>query len=120
AAAMSLIQTQPGGQVPSDLEPEIRTLRQRFSTLPMLATELAPIIDRLSSRGAALNLSRWVRGIARTAERVGLVVCGDLPLAVKARAEDGASPSVVNDLIDFSLSDELAMVRQALGLTVAV
>ena len=64
-----------------------------------------------------MNLSRWLRGLTHTAERVGLVACNDLLLAVRILGEEGAPAT---DLIDFALSDELHAVREAVGLTIAV
>ena len=68
---------------------------------------------------ATLNLARYARGLARTADRVGLLLCNDLSTAVRI-VMASAAPGAENELIDFALSDEYLQAREALGLSICV
>jgi hypothetical protein len=68
---------------------------------------------------ATLSLTRYARGLARTADRVGLILCNDLSTAVRI-VMASAAPGAENELIDFALSDEYAKARAALGLSICV
>lgn len=104
-----------------DPDGEIRAIRVQLGTAaPSLARELAPLCERiLSGQQATLNLGRYGRALARTADRVGLLLCNDLSVAVRI-VMAAAAPGAENDLIDFALSDEYLAAREALGLTIAV
>ena len=113
AAATALI------GAPSEMvdDGEAQRLRDRVAAFPNLATDVRPIVERIAARSDRVNLSRWLRGIVHTAERIGLVACNDLLTAVRILGEEGAPAT---DLIDFALTDELQAVREAVGLTIAV
>lgn len=113
AAASMLVGSPPLGPD----EDEARRLHAQLAAAPQLATDLRPLLARLAARGDTINLSRWLRGIGHTAERIGLCACGDPVTAIKVLDEERL-PAV--DLIDFSLSDELQAAREAVGLTIAV
>jgi hypothetical protein len=104
-----------------DPEGEVRTIRTQLgTTAPSLARELGPLCERiLAGSQATLSLGRYGRGLARTADRVGLLLCNDLAVAVRIVMAGGA-PGAENDLIDFALSDDYLAAREALGLTIAV
>ncbi|HEX4461972.1 MAG TPA: hypothetical protein VIA18_28525, partial [Polyangia bacterium] len=104
-----------------DADGEIARLRAQISAAaPHLVRDVAPLCERvLAGSQAQLNLSRYARAIARTADRVGLVLCNDLAVAVRIVMAGGA-PGAENDLIDFALGDSYLAARQALGLAVAV
>ena len=81
---------------------------------------MAPLCERLlAGSQSTLNLSRYARAIARTADRIGLLLCNDLGVAVRIVMAGGA-PGAENDLIDFALGDAYLAARQALGLSIAV
>jgi DNA-binding response OmpR family regulator/tetratricopeptide (TPR) repeat protein len=75
------------------------------------------LVLRLVSRSPHLNLSRWARALSRTADRVGLLVCGDLPAARRYAADGGATD---DDLVEFALSSEHLRLRSELGLSIDV
>jgi CheY-like chemotaxis protein len=75
------------------------------------------LVLRLVSRSPQFNLSRWTRGLARTADRAGLVACGDLPAAIRFAADGG---STEDDLIDFAISPAHLALRAELGLSIDV
>ncbi len=117
-AAMTLVQS---SLHVDDPEGEVQAIRVALaSAAPSLARELAPICERIvAGSQATLNLGRYARGLARTADRVGLVLCNDLATAVRIVMAAGA-PGAENELIDFALSDEYLEAREALALSVCV
>ncbi|HVV87957.1 MAG TPA: hypothetical protein VHE35_33180, partial [Kofleriaceae bacterium] len=66
----------------------------------------------LRARAPDHNLSRWAQALGRTADRFGLLVCGDIPTALRLagdRSGDGG-------LHDFARSPTFLALRAALGL----
>ena len=104
-----------------DPDGEIKAIRVAITAAaPALGRELAPICERiLAGTQATLNLTRYARGLLRTADRVGLILCNDLSTAVRI-VMASAAPGAENELIDFSLSDEYLQAREALGLSICV
>jgi CheY-like chemotaxis protein/tetratricopeptide (TPR) repeat protein len=104
-----------------DADGEIKTIRVALNgAAPSLARDIAPLCERIvAGSQATLNLGRFARGLARTADRVGLLLCNDLSTAVRIVMAAGA-PGAENELIDFALSDEYLAAREALGLSVSV
>jgi tetratricopeptide (TPR) repeat protein len=68
---------------------------------------------RLLSRGDGLNLSMWARSLSRTADRAGLLLCGDVPAAFAGAREIG---ELDRDLIEFAYSAAHVKLRAQLGL----
>ncbi|KAB2897622.1 MAG: hypothetical protein F9K40_12565 [Kofleriaceae bacterium] len=73
------------------------------------------LAQRLLARSQDHNLSRWAQSLGRTADRFGLLVCGDVPVAVRL----AGSPAGDGDLVDFARSEAFLRLRAALGLTVS-
>lgn len=73
------------------------------------------LAQRLLARSPDHNLSRWAQSLGRTADRFGLLVAGDVPVAVRL----AASPTADGDLLDFARSEAFLRLRAALGLTVS-
>lgn len=69
---------------------------------------------RLLSRGDGLNLSMWARALSRTADRAGLLLCGDIPAAFAAAREIG---ELDRDLVEFAYSAAHVKLRGQLGLS---
>ncbi len=69
---------------------------------------------RLLSRGGGLNLSLWARSLSRTADRAGMLLCGDVPAAFTGAKEVG---DLEKDLVEFSFSAAHVQLRKQLGLT---
>ena len=69
------------------------------------------LVTRLRARAPDHNLSRWAQALGRTADRFGLLVCGDLPTALRL-AGDRAG------LLEFAATPTFLALRAALGLTV--
>ena len=117
-AAMTL--AQPSLRV-EDPDGEVKAIRVALMTAsPSLQRELGPICERIvAGSQSTLNLARYARGLARTADRVGLLLCNDLSTAVRI-VMASAAPGAENELIDFALSDEYGKAREALGLSICV
>ncbi|HEX3478280.1 MAG TPA: DUF4388 domain-containing protein [Kofleriaceae bacterium] len=69
---------------------------------------------RLLSRGDGLNLSVWARALSRTADRAGLLLCGDVPAAFAGAREIG---ELDRDLVEFAYSAAHVKLRVQLGLS---
>jgi len=117
-AALTL--THPGMRF-SDPEGRVAQLRARLSgRATSLAHTLRPICDRLlAAQRERIHLGRFVTAMARTADRVGLLVCCDLPSAARI-VGDECAPGAEDDLIDFALGDAYVAARAELGLAIAV
>jgi hypothetical protein len=93
-------------------EPPTGELADALAELPDdVRRQAAGLVARLFARSPDHNLSRWSQALGRTADRFGLLVCGDLPLALSLAA------STDGDLLAFARSTELRKLRRALGLT---
>jgi DNA-binding response OmpR family regulator/tetratricopeptide (TPR) repeat protein len=119
AALLATVSLVSPGLKLDDGDGQIAALRTQLAQAAGLVRAVTPSVERLlKSPQGSLNLSRYTRGLGRTADRVGLLLAGDLPTAARLAA-DGA-PGAVEDLIDFALSAEHLEAREALGLSVAV
>ena len=110
--------------VPAALQPDseglIGEMREAFATLPDSTRDQAKrVVLQITGRSRSLNLSQWGRALARTADRVGMLLCGDLPAAARF-AEDNGGLSAIEELIDFSLSASHLTLRQLMGLSIDV
>jgi hypothetical protein len=68
---------------------------------------------RLISRDKGLNLSLWARSLSRTADRAGMLLCGDIPAAFLGAKDAG---ELDRDLVEFSYSAAHVQLRKQLGL----
>jgi hypothetical protein len=64
-----------------------------------------------------LRLSRWRRGVQYTADRVGLLMCGDLVIAGGILRR--ISPGAEHELIDFALSESYSQLRSELEISLS-
>jgi CheY-like chemotaxis protein len=86
---------------------------------PEALAQAQQLVARITTKSQSLNLSRWVRALGRTANRAGLLLCGDLPAAVRF-ARDSGTTEGIDDLIDFAVSDSFATLRVQTGLSIDV
>jgi hypothetical protein len=75
------------------------------------------VLRLLSRGGDALNLSLWAKALSRTADRAGLLLCGDVPAAFAGAREVG---ELDNDLVEFAYSAAHVKLRADLGLATGV
>ncbi len=81
--------------------------------------QLVELVSHISQEHPSLNLSRWVRTLNRTADRVGLLLCGDLLTSLRCLA-DASDTKITHQLIAFAVSDSHMQLRQSMGLSVEV
>jgi CheY-like chemotaxis protein len=115
----AMVLTVPGLTV-DDPDGSIELLRQRLALLaPESQVRLRELVARISREKSSLNLSRWARSLARSADRAGLLVCNDLCTAVRVVAQTGTR-GAEEELCDFALSEVYLEAREALGLAVVL
>jgi len=73
----------------------------------------ASALRLLSKSGGGLNLSLWAKSLSRTADRAGMVLCGDIPAAFAGAREVG---ELDRDVLEFAYSAAHVTLRQQLGL----
>ncbi len=82
---------------------------------PGLKGDLAAPVGELLKSGAPLNVSRHGRSLLRTADRVALLVCGDVERALLLVDDDARK-----ELKSWAVSDVHLGLRDALGSSIAV
>jgi CheY-like chemotaxis protein len=103
-----------------DLERTVVDLRESIGGLSVDDLgEVGRLLEYLRSENRTINLSRWTRAMARTADRVGFVLSGDLPAAARFARESGEADALT-DLIDFAISPSCSKLRTQMGLSVDV
>jgi CheY-like chemotaxis protein/tetratricopeptide (TPR) repeat protein len=109
----------PGSSLP-DTDSSIAEMRAALAQLDATSLDHAKrVVMHITGRSRSLNLSQWVRALARTADRVGLLLCGDLPSAARF-AEDSGGLAATEELVDFSISSAHLTLRQQMGLSIDV
>jgi golgin subfamily B member 1 len=114
----------PGLSVPPGPE-ESRVADQLGARLDAAAKEaLEAAVARLDKRGGKLDLLAWIRGVELTAQRAGLLLAGDLRIAmriVSAEARPIADLSLEakrGDLLRFAASDAYGKLRERMGVAI--
>jgi tetratricopeptide (TPR) repeat protein len=111
----------PALPVPADLAGPVQ---ERLSPIREALTnadleKLQGYVQSFVSTAADVNLKRWARAIDRTGDRAGLLLAGDVAVAVrvlKPQIEDKAQlSSRLRDLTLFTISDEHHLLRTRLG-----
>ncbi|MEO6950282.1 MAG: DUF4388 domain-containing protein [Polyangia bacterium] len=117
-AALTLVQ--PGLRF-DDADGRVAELRKAIAgRASQLAKTIRPTVDALlGARRERIHLGRYVTSLARTADRVGLLLCNDLPTAARV-VGDECAPGAEDDLIDFALGEAYLQARAQLGLAIAV
>lgn len=115
AAAMAAFGEATGAAAPA-ADTAVVAASQQIQALPSgQRTQLRALAQRFLARGQALDLSAWSRSLVRTADRVGLLLCGDVPAALTAARELG---ELQPDLIEFARSAVHAELRHELNIMV--
>ncbi len=96
---------------------EFRSAIQRLDrTSQYQAQEL---VAHISQDQPSLNLSRWTRVLARTADRCGLLLCGDLAMSMSCLGHPLGSDAGA-ELLAFGLSSHHMRLRADMGLSIDV
>lgn len=82
-------------------------------------SELGQVITRLTRERRSINLSRWVKGMTRSASRLALLVATD-PALVSAHHGGLLSEAALESLRAFALSDDHLALRESLGTSISV
>lgn len=99
---------------------QLARIEARLAALPPEhRNHICATVADITARHRALNLSRWSRGLARSADRVGLLLCGDLPAAIRFAADVSGSAGAA-DLVDFAIGSAHLALRARLGLSIDV
>ncbi|MBK9073142.1 MAG: response regulator [Myxococcales bacterium] len=80
---------------------------------PALQRDAGNLATRLIAQNETLNMSAWSKSLSHTANRIGVIACGDLHVA-KAVVPAAELP----DLLQFWLSPEHLALRAELGLSI--
>jgi hypothetical protein len=116
---------QPSLDAPDQDRPAFKqysTLLQRRLPAQMLEPMMA-ILPPLLEQGRNIDLAEWTTAVDHTANRAGLVVCGDLLVALQRIAEDARAAGIAPDdairsLALWSVSPEHFLLREQLGLAI--
>jgi tetratricopeptide (TPR) repeat protein len=82
---------------------------------------LRAAVERLDARGGRVDLAAWIKSVELSAQRAGLLLCGDLKVAMtRMRAETRAIAELGleqrrADLLAFCASDKLGRARWLVG-----
>jgi tetratricopeptide (TPR) repeat protein len=113
AVVMAVFREASGTTIGSD-DPLARQATDAVAKLmPQARVQARAAALRLLSRGGGLNLSLWARSLSRTADRAGMLLCGDVPAAFVGAKEVG---DLDRDLVEFSYSAAHVQLRKQLGL----
>jgi tetratricopeptide (TPR) repeat protein len=114
AVVLAVFREASGSEIGVD-DPLASSAADVVSTLPAASRVQARAAAlRLLSRGDGLNLSMWARALSRTADRAGLLLCGDVPAAFAGAREIG---ELDRDLVEFAYSAAHVKLRAQLGLS---
>lgn len=103
-----------------DSDGSIGRIHDRLMKAPeAFRVRLTEVISDLTKERSSLNISRWMRGMARSADRLALVISGD-PALVLSHLGDGAKTEVTDELQAYALSDAHLELRRLLGTSIAV
>ncbi len=118
----------PDFAVPSELVPAVSSAVVELSKhmQPIQREGLRIVVKRYVAEGAKADLRRWMQTTEITASRAGLLLCGDLETARRIIAAEAQFPGdlppqeKLKELIVFSVSEQYAALRAALGVGIVV
>jgi hypothetical protein len=116
----------PTTPMPPDMQQQIQTTARELAKYiqPVQLKGLRHFVKRFLDGGAKANIKVWSQSVELTGARAGLLVCGDLEIArkiISAEAQlpgDLTVPEKMKELVLFSVSDDYAALRAALGVAV--
>lgn len=85
---------------------------------------LSEIVARLDARGGKLDLFSWIRSVELTAQRAGLLLAGDLRVAMRLLKEETRTIAELTaddkrgDLLAYCASDRYAQLRERMGVAI--
>lgn len=115
AVVLAIVREAAGTELGLD-DPLAPQAKEAVAALPTQVHDAAraAALRLLSRTGGGLNLSLWARSLSRTADRAGMLLCGDVPASFAGAKEVG---ELDKDLVEFAYSPAHATLRHQLGLT---
>lgn len=118
----------PNTPLPQDMAPLVQRSAQALVKFmdAVQGEHLRAAVKQWMAEGSTANMRRWAQAIELTACRAALLVCGDLDIAKRILAAESALPGDLSpadkmkELLLFSVSEDYSVLRQALGITIAV
>jgi tetratricopeptide (TPR) repeat protein len=118
----------PDTPSPPDIDKQIMGTAQTLRNFiqPVHLEGLRMVVKKFLAEGAKANIKRWWQTVDITANRAGLLLCGDLEIAKKIIAAEPQQPAdltaqeKLKELLQFSVSEQYHALRAALGITIAV
>jgi tetratricopeptide (TPR) repeat protein len=115
----------PGISVPPPAEGESKVKAELGGKLtPEQKKKLSEIVGRLDARGGKLDLFAWIRSVELTAQRAGLLLAGDLRIAMRLVKEEKRPLAELTvddrrgDLLAYCASDRYANLRERMGASI--
>jgi tetratricopeptide (TPR) repeat protein len=102
-------------------QPEVDDLTKRLTrAIPRRVRKgrLEELARAYGARGENININRWLERAQRGANRAGLLLCGDVRVAVKELERSKASGSFRSKLLRFSVGPHFSEARRRLGLAI--
>lgn len=120
AAVLAVFATISPGAPMADPEGYVALIKSNLDQVsPDALVPAQQLVAELTRAANSLDLSRWAHALGRTADRVGFVLCGDLPAAVRF-VRDSGSADAIDDLVDYALSSACWHIRAQIGLSIDV
>lgn len=115
----------PGISVPPPSEGASKVNAELGAKLsPEQKKKLSEIVARLDARGGKLDLFAWIRSVELTAQRAGLLLAGDLRVAMRLLKEETRTIAELTaddkrgDLLAYCASDRYAQLRERMGVAI--
>ena len=116
----------PNTPMPQDTAKQIRATAQELAKYmqPVQMEGLRMVVKRFIEEGAKANMKRWNQAAELTACRAGLLVSADLEIAKKIISAEPQLPGDLSaadkmkELLVFSVSEDYAQLRKALGIAI--
>jgi hypothetical protein len=92
---------------------------------PLTLASATAAIEQIVADPGRVDLDAWAAGANQSADRAGLLLCGDVVSAVRevlrlAETQGGDAEGAVKDLIRWSISSDYLDLREQLGLATEV
>ena len=115
----------PGISVPPPSEGGSKVNAELGARLgPEQKKALAEVVARLDARGGKLDLFAWIRSVELTAQRAGLLLAGDLRVAMRQLKDERRAIAELTadekrgDLLAYCASDRYAQLRERMGVAI--
>ena len=126
ALLVAIVLIKPDFPIPPDLQPHVQAYYAAMHShvAPRERELLATLVERLLQGNSDIDLVRWTHAVDATANRVGLILSGDLAViddVLRTESVAVGEPSAdekLARLLIYSVSQEYFAVREQLGLTI--